>query len=73
MWAQKARSRKRGAHHLVRLLLAPEILIAIFLLVNPSDGVADPLSPSKKPRELSVASVAGPKLLKTSPTYLFSP
>jgi hypothetical protein len=47
------------------LLLAPGILIAIFLLVNPSNGVADPLPPSKKPRELSVASVVGLKMLKT--------
>jgi hypothetical protein len=47
------------------LLLAPGILIAIFLLVNPSNGVADPLPPSKKPRELSGASVVGLKLLKT--------
>jgi hypothetical protein len=47
------------------LLLAPGIFIAIFLLVEPSNGVANPVPPSKKPCELAVPSVACPKILKT--------
>jgi hypothetical protein len=46
-------------------LLAPGIFIAIFLLVEPSNGVANSVPPSKKPCELAVPSVAGPKMLKT--------
>ena len=48
------------------LLLAPGIFIAIFLLVEPSNGVANSVPPSKKPCELAVPSVACPKMLKTS-------
>jgi len=54
------------------LLLAPGIFIAIFPLVEPSNGVANSVPPSKKPCELAVPSVARPKMLKTF-TNPFSP
>jgi len=46
-------------------LLAPGIFIAIFLLVEPSNGVANSVPPSKKLCELAAPSVARPKMLKT--------
>jgi hypothetical protein len=58
------------------LLLAPGIFIAIFLLVEPSNGVANSVPPSKKPCELAVPSVACPKILKTFtnlPIFTFIP
>jgi hypothetical protein len=47
------------------LLLAPGIFIAIFLLVKPSNGVADSVPSSKKLRESPLSSVACLKMLKT--------
>jgi hypothetical protein len=47
------------------LLLAPGIFIAIFLLVESSNGVVYSVPPSKKPCELAVPSLACPKMLKT--------
>jgi hypothetical protein len=43
----------------------PGIFIAIFLLVEPSNGVANSVPPSKKLCELAAPSVACPKMLKT--------
>jgi hypothetical protein len=43
------------------LLLAPGIFIAIFLLVEPSNGVADSLPSSKKPCESPLPSCRMPK------------
>jgi hypothetical protein len=53
------------------LLRAPGIFIAIFLLVEPSNGIANSVPPSKKPCELAVPSVGCPKCSKPSPNYLF--
>ena len=47
------------------LLLAPRIFVAIFLLVEPSNGVVNSVAPSKKSCELALPSVAGLKMLKT--------